>query len=90
MQAFTYTPDQIAADQRANLDTVISQLQTALTTAKLAGNPHLANLIREAIAEAMADARLRDDVRRPLPHAKDYCERCDGHHSGIDCPDAAP
>ena len=50
----------LAADQRANLDTAISQLQAALTSAKFAGNPHLTNLIREAIAEGMADARLRD------------------------------
>jgi hypothetical protein len=48
------------ADQRANLGTAISQLQAAITAAKLAGNPHLTNLIHEAIAEAMAGARLRD------------------------------
>ena len=63
MQALIYRADLLAADQRTNLDTTISQLQAAITTAKLAGSPHLTNLIREAIAEAMADARLRDRRR---------------------------
>jgi hypothetical protein len=60
MQHLIHQADQVAADQRANLDTTIAQLQVALTTAKFAGSPHLPGLIGDAIAAAMADARLRD------------------------------